>query len=98
MIVFTPEAARQVRALRQHYEERDRPEAARGLATALEAAWRKIVTTPGMGLPAPRSYPNLARSGQRWIKAGRYWIVYSSEGKPTIVGVFYETADIPRRV
>ena len=96
MIVFTPEAALQVRELYQHYEDRDRPEASRGLATALEAAWQKIVTNPAIGLPAPRPYPHLSRPGRQWIKAGRYWIAYRTEGSPAIIGVFYETANIAR--
>jgi plasmid stabilization system protein ParE len=98
LIVFTPEAAQQVTELRQHYEDRDRPEASRALAIALEEAWRKIIANPAIGLSAPRPYPNLARPGRRWIKAGRYWIVYRAEGSPSIVGVFYETANIPRRL
>jgi hypothetical protein len=33
-----------------------------------------------------------------WVNAGRYWISYSTTQPPVIVGVFYETADIPRRL
>jgi plasmid stabilization system protein ParE len=98
LIVFSPEAAQQVRELHQHYEDRDRPAASRGLAAALEAAWGKIVTSPTAGLPAPRPYPHLARPGVRWIKAGRYWIAWRTEPSPSIIGVFYETANIPRRL
>ena len=28
---------------------------------------------------------------------GRYWIAYSTTAPPVIVGVFYDTADIPGR-
>ena len=98
MIVFTPEAAQQVRDLRQYYEARDRTAAMRGLGAALEVAWQKIVATPAMGLAAPRPYPRLAHPGRAWIKAGRYWIAYSTVPPPVVVGVFYETADIPHRV
>ena len=98
MIVFTPEAAEQVEALIEHYEALDRPEALRGLMSALESGWRKMRANPSVGLSAPRPYPQLARPGHRWIKAGRYWIAYSNPGSAAIVGVFYETANIPRRI
>ena len=97
MIVFTPRAGRQVRALQDHYEERGRPEASRRLAVALERAWASIAGNPGAGLPAPRPYPELARPGERWIESGRYWIVYQ-ETPPVILGVFFETSDIPGRL
>ena len=97
MIAFTPEARRQVRVLHDHYQERDRTEAVRGLRTSLGTAWEKIVGNRGGGLTAPRPYPHLARPGRLWIKAGRYWIAYDPI-TPVIVGVFYETADISGRV
>jgi plasmid stabilization system protein ParE len=98
LIVFTPRAARQVRELRRHYDELGRPEAIRGLVTALDTAWEKITTKPEAGLPAPRPYPRLARAGRAWVKAGRYWICYSAAPPPVIVAVFFETADIPVRL
>jgi plasmid stabilization system protein ParE len=98
LIVFTPEAGQQIRDLRQPYAARDRPEAIRGLSAALEAAWQKITTSPAIGLAAPRPYPHLARPGLAWIKAGRYWIAYSTAKPTVIVGVFYETANIPGRL
>ena len=97
MIRFTPEAGQQVRELRRHYEDRDRTEAIRGLIAALATGWRKIKADPAVGLAAPRPYPRLAMPGRLWIKVGHYWIAYSPS--PTvIVGVFYETADIPGRI
>ena len=98
MIGFSARAARQFKELRQHYEDRERPEAIRGLIAAMEAAARKIESTPSGGLAAPRPYSHLARPGRAWIKAGRYWVTYSTGHPPLIVGVFYETADIPRRL
>ena len=98
MIALTPDARRQVRALRDHYQELERIEAVRGLRRSLVAAWEKIVANPAAGLSAPRPYPQLARPGRAWIKAGRYWIAYSTNVPVVIVGVFYETADIPRRM
>jgi plasmid stabilization system protein ParE len=98
LIEYTPEATRQVDALLRHYEERQRDGAARALLAALHDAERKIERDPAAGLPAPRPYPQVARPGQAWVKAGRYWIVYSTTQPPMIVGVFYETADIPNRL
>ncbi len=97
MIALTPEARRQVRALRDHYAERHPPDAVRGLRTAIEVAWDKIVTDPAGGLAALRPCPHLAMPGRAWIKAGRYWIAYRTI-PPVIVAVFYETANIPGRL
>jgi plasmid stabilization system protein ParE len=98
LIVFTPRAAQQVRALRQHFEERERPEATRNLITALDSAWLTITTNPAAGLPAPRPYPQLARPGRAWVHAGRYWIAYRTRPPAAIVAVVYDAADIPRRL
>jgi hypothetical protein len=76
----------------------DRTEAIRGLRTSLAAAWDKIVANPAVGQAAPRPYPHLAQPGRAWIKAGRYWIAYSAVPTPVIVGVFFETANIPERL
>ena len=98
MIEYTPKAARQVAAPRAYYQEKDRPEAVSRLDAALRGAARRIERDPGAGLPAPRPYPALARPGRVWIKMGRYWIAYSTTEPPVVVGVFYETADIPGRI
>nr|WP_294550417.1 type II toxin-antitoxin system RelE/ParE family toxin [uncultured Rhodopila sp.] len=98
MIAYTPKAERQVDDLRRYYEDKDRPEAVRGLFAALAGAERKIEANPASGLPAPRPYPGLTLPGRAWIKAGRYWIAYRKSQPPTIVGVFYESADIPARL
>jgi plasmid stabilization system protein ParE len=71
---YTPRAARQVADLQRHYEERGRPEATAALNAALESAERRVAEQPEAGLPAPRPYPELARSGLAWIKVGRYRI------------------------
>ena len=97
MIGLTARAERQFRELREHYEDLERPEATRGLIAALEEASRKIEKSPAAGLAAPRPYPRLARSDRLWTKAGRYWIDYEPT-TPVIVGVFYETANIPGRL
>ena len=98
MIRYAPRARDQVRALRDHYERRNRPEAIRTLDAALIEAEQRIERNPGAGLPAPRPYPDLARRGRAWIKAGRYWIAYSTVTPPVILAVFYEEADIPGRM
>jgi hypothetical protein len=64
----------------------------------LAAAESRIELLPDAGLPAPRPYPSLSRQDRAWIKAGRYWIAYSSASPPTIVAVFFETANIPDRL
>ena len=87
----------QIVNLRQHYEALGRTEALDAFEAALEAAERKIDRDPSGGVPAPRPYPFLARPGQAWIKSGRYWIAYSTVPPPVIIGVFYETANIPGR-
>jgi len=76
LIILTPEAAAQVEALQQHYEALHRGDALLGLIRAIETAWRKIETDPASGLLSPRPYPQLARTGRRWIKTGRYWVAY----------------------
>jgi plasmid stabilization system protein ParE len=98
LIEYTPRAIRQIGALVRHYEDRHRPEAIRSLFVALDAAERRIESNPSAGLAAPRPYPQVARKGRVWVKAGRYWVVYSTAQPPVIVAVFYETANIPRQV
>lgn len=97
MIELGAEAVRQVRDLRAFYESKGRTEAVRNLIAAVIRAAKRIEQAPGIGLPAPRSYPALARDGRRWIKEGRYWIAYTTTVYPIIVAVFFETADLPVR-
>lgn len=98
MIRLSSGAARDVDALLAYYEERERPEATAGLLAALERAAARIERTPEIGLPAPRPYPILARTGRLWVKEGAYWIAYAITAPETvIVGVFHERADIPGR-
>jgi plasmid stabilization system protein ParE len=98
LIEYTPRALRQIGTLVQHYEDLDRREAIRGLFAALESAERRIESNPSAGLVAPRPYPQVARKGRAWIKSGRYWVAYSVTRPPVIIALFYETADIPRRI
>jgi plasmid stabilization system protein ParE len=98
LIALSPRATRQIRALRQHYEQRGRQEATRNLVAALESAWRTIKANPTAGLPAPRPYPELARPGRAWVHAGRYWIAYNARPPVAIIAVFYDAANIPGRL
>lgn len=98
MIDYTDEALDHARDLRRHYESLDRDTAIRALMRALAEAEARIELAPGVGLPAPRPYPQLARPGRAWVKSGRYWIVYTTTSPPVIAGVFYDAADIPRRL
>jgi plasmid stabilization system protein ParE len=98
LIEYTPRAVRQIGTLIQHYEDLRRPAAIRALFAALDTAERKIESQPSVGLAAPRPYPQVARSGRSWVKAGRYWVAYSTTRPPVIVAIFYETANIPRRM
>jgi len=97
LISLTRKAERQLDALRQHYIERERLEAVRNLAAAIADAMAMIESKPGTGLAAPRPYPFLAQQGRAWVKAGRYWVMYSTTRPPVITGIFHETSDIPNR-
>jgi hypothetical protein len=67
------------------------------LIAAIEEASRKIEQNPSTGLAAPRPYPKLVRPDRAWIKAGRYSMTYSATTPPVIVGIVFETANIPHR-
>jgi plasmid stabilization system protein ParE len=93
-----PRAERHVDDLLAHFEQIERPEAARNLIRAIQQASIRIEQSPESGLPAPRPYPSLAGLGLRWIKKGACWFAYMDDGgDPVIAGVFHESADIPRR-
>jgi plasmid stabilization system protein ParE len=99
LIDYSPTARQHIIALRIHYEDRERPEAIRNLAAAIEEAAARMARTPGAGFRAPRPYPALSRPGWRWIKAGPYWFAYVPHDQgATVAGVFHESADIPNRL
>jgi plasmid stabilization system protein ParE len=99
MVEFGASAQRHVYLLRNHYEQNGRISAALNLERSLDRAVRRIAMDPGAGLPAPRPYPTLTVKGRLWIKEGRYWFRYRpAPPPPVIMGVFFETADIPRRL
>ena len=98
MIRYSPRARSQIRSLTAHYERLERDEAVSNLSAALRNAEARIARAPHEGLPAPRPYPILTPANRLWIKEGRYWIAYRLSPKPIIVGVFYDSADIPGRV
>ena len=98
MIPFSRQAAKQLAQLRDHYEALDRLDAVRNLAIAVQEASTTIQRDPAGGLTAPRPYPQLAKPGRTWVKAGRYWIAYVAVPRLLITGIFYDAADIPRRI
>ncbi len=98
MIGLSPEAELQLDRLRRHYEALGRLEAAENLFRSLDRASHRILQSPGSGVASPRPYPSARRLGFLWIKEGRYWIAYTTERVPMIVGVFYDTANIPGRL
>jgi plasmid stabilization system protein ParE len=98
VIPLSREAEAQLDALLLHYERLNRVEASRNLFNALGMVSDRIERGE-TGLPAPRPYPALARLGLRWIKEYRYWVAYTAVANDIkIVGVFHDTADIPRRI
>jgi hypothetical protein len=105
LIAWSAKAERQVTALRHHYENLGRAAAARALLAALDEAERRIERDPSGGLPAPRPYPQLARYGLNLpdmaCPGSRRAVTGSpnSTGHPPVIaGVFFETANIPRRL
>jgi plasmid stabilization system protein ParE len=98
VIPFSRHAEWQLSSLYRHYEELDRLDAVRNLTAALRQVCEAIERDPAVGLAAPRPYPQLARPGRAWVKAGRYWVAYRTTPRLLITGIFYETANIPDRV
>ena len=98
MIPLSPRADRQLDRLIAHFDRLDRYEALVNLDAALIEAFDRIKRQPEDGLPAPRPYPSLSRAGWAWIKAGRYWIAYRRRPRLIITAIFYDTANIPRRL
>jgi plasmid stabilization system protein ParE len=98
LIEFTPEAERQVDELRSFYIRKLRSDALRNFLASLRAAVDQIERHPNEGKSAPRPYPDLIIPGRVWVKSGRYWVAYSTTKPPVIVGVFFETSDIPSLV
>lgn len=97
-MIYSSEAERQIDELCRHYDALDRTEAVRNLIVALVKAEESIEGDPFTGLKAPRPYPQLARPGRLWLKAGRYWIAYRTSLPPVILAVFHDTADIVGRL
>ncbi len=99
MIRLSRAARAQVTELAKHYEDRDRPEAIRNLRAAIARAAERIEAQRGRFYPAPRPYPDLMRRGWLWLKEGPYWIAYAADpGGAVIQVVFYETANMPKRI
>lgn len=99
MIRLSQKAREQIAGLAEYYDALDRAGAARNLRAAIAKAGYWIEAQQGLFFPAPRPYPGLTRAGWAWQKEGPYWIAHTMEAEgPVIQVVFYETADIPRRL
>lgn len=98
MVTITATARAQIEALERHYVDLGRDAAIIRMTEAIALAAARIEEQAGPFRPAPRPYPDLADLGFRWLKAGRYWVAFApSLSGYAITGVFFETADIPRR-
>jgi plasmid stabilization system protein ParE len=96
---LTVVAAEQFEALLDHYMQRGRDEAVRRLRVAVGQALTTIDAAPTAGGPFPGSYRDVARWGFRWIWVHRYWFGYIvQDGDAVVTNIFYETANIPKRV
>ncbi len=99
MIKLSRTANRQVEALLKHFEAKGRQEAAQNLLQALQHAGLRMERLPQEGLPAPRSYPELAAAGRFWTKEGPYWFSYIQEQSDVVVtGIYFVASDIPNRL
>lgn len=98
MTALSRKAEQQFDALVRHYERLERADAIRNLIAAVEEAAGRIAADPKCGLPAPRPYPDLTSPRRAWVKAGRYWIAYRTTNPAIVTGIFFETADIPKRL
>jgi plasmid stabilization system protein ParE len=98
LITLSRRAETQVNTLIEHCERLDRLNAARNLLAAIEAARDTIVKSSEAGLPAPRPYAQLRKSGRLWVHVRSYWICYMQAAPTVIVEIFHESADIPGRL
>lgn len=99
MIPLSPAAERQLDELTRYYAERGRDVAIDNLVSSVERASARYLAKRGPFYDAPRPYPALLRPGWRWAKEGRYWIAFSpAENGSVIRAIFYEAANIPRRL
>jgi hypothetical protein len=72
-VKISDEARAKIDELPSRFRSKKRSEAAR--IALCEAAH---LIAGGKGLPAPWPYPDLAREGEKWVRAGRYRIAYST--------------------
>lgn len=69
------------------------------MAEAMAMAVIRIEEQGEQFLPYPRPYPALADLGWLWLKEGRYWVAFTSDGDHHVITVvFFDAADIPSRV
>lgn len=100
MARLAPEAEADIDRLTDHYlEAKGRPEAARNLASAVQAALARLDKPRVAWRAHPPGYPGIADAGLRWVKVHRYWFAYRVEGGEAVVRrVLYESANIPARL
>ncbi len=69
------------------------------LTEAIAIAVTRIEEQAGPFWSAPRPYPELVTYGWRWLNQARYWIAFTPiPGGYSIMGVFFETVNIPGRL
>jgi len=98
ILPYTIRAASDVDALVEHYLDKGRPEAVRVLLRSLSTASAAIRAETAINYPAPRPYPAVVRPTWSWVKADSYWIAYRRRPTLAITAVFYDAADIPKRL
>jgi hypothetical protein len=99
MVLITAAAQAQLEALESYCAKLGRDLAAVRMAEAVSHAASRIEAQAGPFWTAPRPYPELSWYGWQWLKVGRYWIAFTPiAGGHAITGVFFETANIPRRL
>jgi plasmid stabilization system protein ParE len=98
VIGYTKRADDLVDDLVAHYRRKRRPEAILNLNQALATAESEIQADPGTGFSAPRPYPTVIVHGWLWRHVGGYWIAWRRRPALLITAVFWDQADIPRRL
>jgi hypothetical protein len=93
---LTRRAISQARALLEHYQRVERPEAIENLAASIREA-QAIIPTLRQHRASPAPYSEVARPGTGWIRQGRYWFAYGTRRPRSIRAIYYDASDIPGR-
>ena len=98
MARLSERAARQITDLQDHYHSIERFEAADRLTDAVDAVLAQIDREP-LFRRHPATHEELRSLGLRWVHVHRSWFGYvMAGGEARIDYVFYDRADIPRRL